>query len=245
MFEKLPVSEISPMALKMDYSSVPMTPFDTPTTANYPPAMTFKKMAQDERHAIRLHDAATFEGQQIGVILQVKRAVKATGLRPPLAKVGDYVEVLAHFNVNQAEVKNIRTGMSGTVDWENLLPVPYDEKCGCLIGGCRCIYETWQAYSARRPLRLMPVSTCPDLNGMYGMVSAFPMMGDWAQVDYVHQYLLINSFDASSDAYVSGSVTSDWWHHAKDTPRSKRPFNDCWADTRCHLSCETSRSLSS
>ncbi|KAF7872413.1 hypothetical protein EAF04_003334 [Stromatinia cepivora] len=150
----------------MDYS-VPMTPFDTPPTVSYPTPMTFKKIPQDERPIIQLHDAATFEGQQIGAIISVKRTLKPTAFYPSLAKVGDYVEVLAHYNVNQVEVKSIRTGMTGTIDWEDLLPVPYDGKCGCLNGGCRCIYESWQPYSARHPLRSMPIYGSQDMSGMY------------------------------------------------------------------------------
>ncbi|KAF7956696.1 hypothetical protein EAE96_004027 [Botrytis aclada] len=151
----------------MDYSIPPMTPFDTPPNVAYVPSMEFKKTTEDERPAIQVHDAATPEGQQIGAILPVRRALKATAFCSPLAKVGDYVEILANYNVSQVEVKNLRTSMSGTIDWEDLLPVPYDGKCGCLGGECRCIYETWQVYSARRPPRLMPVYGGQDMSGIY------------------------------------------------------------------------------
>ncbi|APA05672.1 predicted protein [Sclerotinia sclerotiorum 1980 UF-70] len=154
------------MTRKMDYS-VPITPFDTPPTVGYPTPMTFRKVPQDEKPVVQIHDATTLEGQQISAIISVKRALKPAALSLPLAKVGDYVEVLAHHNVNQVEVKSIRTGMTGTIDWEDLLPVPYDEKCGCLNGGCRCIYESLQAYSARRPLRSMPVYGSQDMSGTY------------------------------------------------------------------------------
>ncbi|CAD6443642.1 d6493974-10b0-4b42-89f9-26135a502656 [Sclerotinia trifoliorum] len=153
------------MTCKMDYS-VPITPFDTPPTAGYPTPMKMKKLPQDERPVVKIHDPATLEGQQIGAIISVKRALKPTALSLPLAKVGDFVEVLAHQNINQVEVESIRTGMTGTIDWEDLLPVPYDGKCGCLSGGCRCIYENWQAYSARHPLRSVPVYGSQDMSGL-------------------------------------------------------------------------------
>ncbi|KAB8303396.1 hypothetical protein EYC80_004825 [Monilinia laxa] len=98
----------------------------------------------------------------------------------PIAKVGDYVEVLAYYNVNHVEVKSVRTGMSGTIEWEDLLPVPYDGRCGCLNAGCRCVYETWQAFSTRRSLsglqnsRQTPVYGGQDIIGMNGIDFDFP-----------------------------------------------------------------------
>lgn len=195
MSENVTVSKGSPISLKMD-CSLPMTPFDTPQTLNYELPMAPRKNPQDQRPITQLHDASTFEGQQLGAILAVKRA---TNLSLPIAKVGDYVEVLAHYNVKYVEVKSVRTGVSGTIEWEDLLPVPYDGRCGCLDGGCRCVYETWQAYSARRPLpglqnsRQIPVYGGVDMNGMNGMNGIyfdFPMK-DWEHVEdlFTNTYL--------------------------------------------------------
>ncbi|ESZ94372.1 hypothetical protein SBOR_5236 [Sclerotinia borealis F-4128] len=155
----------------MDYS-LPMTPFDTPPSIAYSIPMTFKKVPVVERPIIQLHDAATFEGQQLGAILAVKRALRVMNFYTPLAKVGDYVEVIRHYDVNQLEVKNLRTGITGTMNWEDLLPIPYDGKCCCLDGGCRCVYETWQVYSARRPpgsqsQKSVPVAGGQDVSGIY------------------------------------------------------------------------------
>lgn len=183
MFENNLGTQTSPITFKMDYSIPPMTPFDTPPNVTYVPSTAFKKTTQDERSVIQVHDAATFEGQQIGAILPIRRALKATAFCSPLAKVGDYVEILAYYNFSQVEVKNLRTSMAGTIDWEDLLPVPYDGKCGCLGVGCRCIYETWQAYSARRPPRLMPVYGGQDTSGLYGMDFKLSTEKDRIQVD--------------------------------------------------------------
>ncbi|KAI9647280.1 hypothetical protein NHQ30_003663 [Ciborinia camelliae] len=171
----------------MDYS-LPGTPFDASASINYPLPMAPRKNSQNGRPVIQLQDAATFQGQQLGAVLPVKRTLKVTSFCPPLAKVGDCVEVLVHHNVNQVEVENVRTGMTGTIDWEDLLPVPYDGKCGCLSGECRCVYETWKAYSARRPVGLQTQRSVPlyggqDMSGMYGMHFDFPIMEDWGQID--------------------------------------------------------------
>ncbi|KAF5874483.1 uncharacterized protein Bfra_004493 [Botrytis fragariae] len=170
----------------MDYSIPPMTPFDTPPNVTYVPSTAFKKTTQDERSAIQVHDAATFEGQKIGAILPIRRALKATAFSSPLAQVGDFVEILAYYNFSQVEVKNLRTSMSGTIDWEDLLLVPYDGKCGCLVGGCRYVYETWQAYSARRPPRLMPVYGGQDMSGLYGMDFKLSTEEELVEVDDIY-----------------------------------------------------------
>ncbi|KAM0186471.1 hypothetical protein ACHAPC_004552 [Botrytis cinerea] len=214
MFENNPGRQTSPVTFKMDYSIPTMTPFDTPPNITYLPSMAFKKPTQDEKSITQIHDAATLEGQQIGAILPIRRALKATAFCSPLARVGDYVEILAYYNVSQVEVKNIRTSMSGTIDWEDLLPVPYDGKCGCLGGGCRCIYETWQAYSARRPPRLMPVYGVQDTSGIYGMDFTLPTEEDWAQVDdmYTKTYSSTvsppqTSNDPNSSLYTTNFTT--------------------------------------
>ncbi|QSZ33888.1 hypothetical protein DSL72_005462 [Monilinia vaccinii-corymbosi] len=152
--------------------NLPMSPFDNPQSLNYTIPMASRKTPQDQRPIIQSHDASTLEGQQLGAILAIKRAPRVATFPPLLAKVGDYVEVLAYYNANQVEVKSVRTGVIGLIEWEDLLPVPYDGKCGCLNGGCRCVYETWQAYSARRPLpapqssRQIPVYCKQDTKGM-------------------------------------------------------------------------------
>lgn len=181
MFESASVSGNSPMIFKMDYN-LPVTPFDTPQSFNYTVPMTSRKN-QDARPTIQIHDVSTFEGQQLGAILSVKRTVKAIGFNPSLVKVGDLVEVIAHYNVSQVEVKSIRTGVIGYIEWDDLLSVPYDGQCGCMNGGCRCVYETWQTYSARRPLpgfKSIPFYGPQDANmsGMNGMDFEF-LMEEW------------------------------------------------------------------
>ncbi|PQE28508.1 hypothetical protein CJF32_00005596 [Rutstroemia sp. NJR-2017a WRK4] len=110
------------------------------------PAPTIKPQASSPA------DPTTLEGQRKGAILMVKRQSSRFG-HSKLAVVGDLVTVVAHFSVLDAGIKSIRTGLTGVLEWDQVLPVPYDGKCSCITQGCPCIYETFEEFSRRCPTK--------------------------------------------------------------------------------------------
>jgi len=66
--------------------------------------------------------------------------------------VGDLV-VVSSYKKNTAQVYNLRMGIKHQyhISVNGFFPVPYDGKCACSKGECRCIYESYDEFKVRPP----------------------------------------------------------------------------------------------
>jgi hypothetical protein len=99
-------------------------------------------------------DPTTLEGQRAGAMLVVKRFPR-TIYGQNFAIAGDFVIIEEHSSSDGVQARNLRTGFKGDLCWEDLLPVPYDGKCICVAEDCRCVYETLEEFSRRRPRKAL------------------------------------------------------------------------------------------
>lgn len=106
----------------------------TPTTSIFP----------DSASHNRVLDPNTFEGQQIGALLSIKRT--RTNGREMDSQVGDVVRVLKHAHV-VAEVYNIRINITEGLHWAQFFPLQVGDECYCAFRRCSCIKADPMAYA--------------------------------------------------------------------------------------------------
>lgn len=120
---------------------------------------------------MRAADPFTQAGKKVGAVLIVKHYTYYTenfGPRLPVI-VGVEVVSFPDGEWGKTEVKNLRTGAVGYVEWKTFYPVGPHDMCMCNYGGCMCEYENFEESLKNVKLRekaaaKSEVSTAPVMN---------------------------------------------------------------------------------